>query len=515
MMTLEETFNFMFQLQQLQYISIMNHSFFKLLQLSKQHNQVSISWDGYKNPLLEGQQTLNTTLLERSSQTSIYSTNLTSTTGIFELLYDQALEQKEYEIWTYSYSSGEFNNCSFYFTPSYPTHTDYAETVLNDAWDFSEGDTEGWSPYSSTSDSVENGYWEKISDTAYSKYYIQNIDAFDETYYTVIVFGIWSNVSQTISFQQKTGGIWGTVRRQTNHDLTANTWTIITVVGITTYDIDCFVINTDINVTPKKVKLDYVELVHVDSWLEETNDYATDQLLDAWDFEEYDSGTILDGWQESVGGQTIEIENGCFKVDITSIDAYTRLVATGLSISASTYTRIEITIKTNEDSLQLYFAESDNQAITAKTEIGVANVFHKLIFDIDDTDWSGTETALYLWLYDSSGNFEADEFFWIEEIRLIHLEEMPYTTIQNSVLLESETNDLQYNLYLDHNLIGTFSDLSLIPIPQTAGTHYLSVQPFRTDEAYSTQQIFSYYYTVEAAAFSVSVENFYLSDDYA
>ena len=224
-----------------------------------------ISWDGYKNPLLEGQQTLNTTILERSSQTVEYTTNLTSTTGIFELLYDQALEQKEYEIWTYSYSSGEFNNCSFYFTPSESTHTDYAETELLDAWDFTEGDKEGWTPYSSVSDVVENGYWEKDSTTAYSKYYIQNIEAFDETYYTLIEFQIWSNVSQTISFLQKTGGLWGTVRRQTNHALIADTWTIITVVGITTYDIDCFIINTDVNTNSKKVRLDYVVLVHVDS----------------------------------------------------------------------------------------------------------------------------------------------------------------------------------------------------------------------------------------------------------
>ena len=119
-----------------------------------------ISWDGYKNPLLEGQQTLNTTLLERSSQTVEYTTNLTSTTGIFELNYDQALEQKEYEIWAYSYSSGEFNNCSFYFTPSYPSETDYAETVQSDSIDWTEGDDEGYSCYTGAimTDTTEKGY---------------------------------------------------------------------------------------------------------------------------------------------------------------------------------------------------------------------------------------------------------------------------------------------------------------------------------------------------------------------
>ena len=431
-----------------------------------------------------------------------------------------------------------------YFTPSVPSQTDYAETELLDAWDWTEGDFDiPMQTYATVNETVENGYYFAQADTAtYNSILLYDSAlsvSIDCSYYTHLLFRAkmddWIDGGNRWEFNINTGGTpYDTEFYYTDYiyptDSEYGEWVTWLVDLRTTtnfeagyqWGVDIITLDTiavyhtggQAHEMTEDLWIDYIAFVHIDSFLEETNDYATDELLDAWDFEEYDSGTVLDGWQESVGGQTIELEDGCFKVDITSVDAYTRLVAPGLSISASTYTQIIITIKTNEDDLQIYFAESGNQGITAKTVIGVANVFHTLVFDIDDTDWSGTETALYLWLYDSSGSFEADEFFWIEEIRLQHPEEMPYTIIQNSVLLESETNDLQYNLYLDHNFIGTFPDLSLIPLVSTVGTHYFQVQPFRTDDIYCTQNVYSYYYTVEAASFSVSVSSFYLSDNY-
>jgi hypothetical protein len=153
-----------------------------------------MSWDGYKNPLLIGQQILNTTILERSSQTVEYTTNLTSTTGIFELNYNQALEQKEYEIWTYSYSSGEFNNCSFYFTPSYPTETDFAEIKLLDAWDFSEGDFDGWVIGSAVYDMVATeGYLQfETHLSGYGRLEYENT-LFDSSFYDSCVLRISVN----------------------------------------------------------------------------------------------------------------------------------------------------------------------------------------------------------------------------------------------------------------------------------------------------------------------------------
>jgi len=233
---------------------------------------------------------------------------------------------------------------------------DYATDTLSDAWDFNEGDKEGWSPYSWVSDTIQNGYWEKTSNTAWSKYYIDNIESFNESHYTTVVFRIWSNVSQTLVFTQKTGGLWGTKIKETNLPIIADVWTVFTASINQTYDIDCFIINTDGNDTPKKVRLDY--------------------------------------------------------------------------------------------------------------------------------------------------------------IRLMHLEYVPYTMIDTSVLLESETNDLQYSLWVDYSFIGSFSDLSLIPLIQTTGTHYLQIQPYKTNQAYLTQNIYSYYYTVTADAFAVSLQSFYLSDTY-
>lgn len=427
----------------------------------------------------------------------------------------------------------------FYFTPSNPTETDYMETVILDSIDFSEGNGntswvtnpnafEDFQCDSSVIREISNGMFIQEIDSAL-KFRLYPIGAnwgseddvtweydWDFTYYEEFQIRIWSNISYTVTFRiEEYYGAYGS-NPAMSIPLTANEWTIFT------YDISEFERDTDGVMlwgygSPNvdcMMKVDYILINHKDSWLEETNNYATDELLDAWDFEEYDTGTVLDGWQESTGAQDISLEDGSFKVDITAIGAYTRIVCEGLSIDSSIYDFIAITIMGNEDDLQVYFAESGNQGITSKTAIGSANTFHTLTFVITDADWSGTETKLYIWFYDSSGDFEGDEFFWIDSIKLLSLEELSYSTIQNSVLLESETNDLLYDLFLDWNFVGTFSDLSLIPLISSVGTHYLQVQPYRTDSVYLTQNIYTYYYEVDPPAFSVNIESFYVSDTY-
>lgn len=188
----------------------------------------------------------------------------------------------------------------FYFTPAYAYEIDYAETELSDSWDFSEGDKDNWSPYSYVNYDIVNGYFEKESVTAYSKCYINNIESFDETIYTEISFRVWSNVSQTLHFNQKTGGMLGTTRRETHHTITANTWTVFTTKINQNYDIDCFILNTDSSATAKKIRIDFIRLVHV----EEEDTYLGYSYLgigsenDAWESAVYSDDILLGNYQD-------------------------------------------------------------------------------------------------------------------------------------------------------------------------------------------------------------------------
>jgi hypothetical protein len=422
------------------------------------------------------------------------------------------------------------NAQKLYFTPSVPTETDYAETVLGDAWDFSEGDNDGWDASCIfDNEYFENGLFTAEKGNLTSNYFYIDYDntfsAEAEKYNTLqIRFKINETIYRTASqwlfrvydthWGNFVGGIYAT---QTTY-IYADTWYTFNVFldGVEWKNTETdLMIYWSYNVAPNvafKLETDYINLVHVDSWLEETNDYATAELNDAWDFEEGDIELVADQRVSST------VDSGI----LTSVrDAYdSNYLIIDFASASMDYAYWNTLVMrfywtTNDSETSMIFQVSDNTYgyyYSGSIDCGTKDQWNVINFDFtQNLGVSSTVTKLIF----TAPSSTTEVTMKIDCLYLIHQEEMPYNTIQNSVLLESESNDYQYNLWLDHNLIGTFSDLSLIPIPQTAGTHYIAVQPFKTDGPYSTQQIFSYYYTVEATAFSVSVENFYLSDDYA
>jgi len=251
-------------------------------------------WDGYLNPLVEGQQTLNTTLLERSSQTAVYSTNLTSTTGIFELEYNYGLEQKEYELWTYSYSSEEFNNCSFYFTPSQAEETDYAETELGDAWDFTEGDKDSWDAYDLDVYTIENGEAVGESDctTAWDGIRSYTDYPLSDEYHTVYIRAK-TNRTQNFIYWIQTD-----VQARALYFTLSTTWQVFEL-SFTAW-IGETVTETRIQATtsgdPIKMEFDFIRLVHVDKpeLIETDTNFYLSSSENTYDYVVYSDSSYLD-----------------------------------------------------------------------------------------------------------------------------------------------------------------------------------------------------------------------------
>jgi len=427
----------------------------------------------------------------------------------------------------------------YYFTPSYPTEiSDYATDELNDAWDFSEGDFDLPMITGSTANEVvENGYYYADCDTASYNTLLLSDSSLDVpidcSYYTHLLFRAkmddWVTGGNRWEFTAYDGGTpYDTEFYYTEHiyssDAEYGEWVTWLVdlrtttnfragyqwgVDFTTLDkIQVYHTGGQAHETTEDLWIDYIAFVHIDSWLEETNDYATDELLDAWDFEEGDEENTL---PYSTAEHGCENGYGYFIADSDWDGYYFEDIETNSGYYNTLIFKIWADADVTGNQFYIDYRDDANANLGYGYGTALSTTWTVYEFTIDSSYVDDVDEIRFKF-HSSFDDYNVEVRF--DYVRLLHLEEMPYSVIQNSVLLESETNDYQYNLYLDHNLIGTFSDLSLIPLSTVAGTHYLSVQPFKTDGPYSTQQIFSYYYAVEADAFSVSLESFYLSDLY-
>ncbi len=435
------------------------------------------------------------------------------------------------------------NAQKFYFTPSYASEIDFAETELLDAWDFSEGDNEGWDAFTYCSAlGVYNGYYDlrHTYDSAdYFSVYSQNELGANSDYYTNFVIrakisGVEAGIDWKFYLVYYTPDF--DYQAPMNHNLTEEWQTFVfnSEAGKTIDRVRLYITNWQDDLTSDvDFQFDFARLVHKDSRLPNTNDYATDELYNAWDFSEGDT----DDWVTLDPAVDEVYENGIYYMitnpSISQTYIYTDYDST-VSVDASHYTHFAMRFRTNvticrtegitNGEIYFYDAHWGNMVLDIKgwDDCGLgtgnwggflANKWYEFVIEIDNAEWTGTETDFQILFSNASTTFQAWTMIEIEYIYLIHQEELLYSTIQNSILLESDTNDLLYEVWMDHNYIGSFPDLSLIPLIQTVGTHYFQVSPYRTNGDYLTV-VYSWYYTVEASAFSVSLESFYVTDFY-
>jgi len=432
---------------------------------------------------------------------------------------------------------------AYLFTPSYPSHTDYAETVLDDAWDWTEGDTESVLKNGQTANYpivVENGYIEYIAYDEWDgiKFHYSRIPnlSIDTSYWNYFVFRAKGNVSYSDYWAIWFGyngnyeialypsdGLYDCDLYSDWHiysfDLTLDS----AYEGQTINEIR---IHAYAGASNAQIQIDYVIFAHVDGFLSQTNDFFTDELHDAIDYEEGDD----EDRDPNNDWGTETIQNGVSHLDSEYWSTYDRSLVTwqygsgggdpvNLNLDTSTYYYVVFNLRTNIPDT------SGNTLVFWETEDGV---FRYIKFDVVNngkwhiyelnlssySSWFGhvRRFGISLSMPDNTGvtNFYAE----LDYLRVLSYNTLPYNTIQNSVLLESENNTLTYATYIDSKYIGNFQDLSLIPLNTSVGIHTFSVQPFKTDRAYITQNIYTYFYTIDAPTFYVNVQSFYLSDLY-
>ena len=434
--------------------------------------------------------------------------------------------------------------------PQSAGQVEFAHTVIGDMWDWAEEDTEEYLTKSGTMEiSLYDGCLNSTSTTSHDDYvstyfhFPEYIDISDYDYFLIKVKGL----EDTVNFRLGVIDLDGDYAYRVTETITNSEFFTFK------YDLSYYDTYPDVDITQVKdfmiyfsngttwhsqsagdgLLIDYFKIIKTDSFLDETNDYAHNEIHDFWDFEEHDATVNpYDDWWYSLYAST-SWADGCLvlsentattyfgvKLELNTLDRYDdpfdatyyNLIATKLKFERGTFAE-------NTYQFNIYIYDSDGDYVQA---YWIQDTFDSdefvYVFDLENPDYEfgtfDTSKADYLRFQWGATSWVHSSVVSIDWIQLIHKEEMPYSTIQNSVLLESETNDLQYNLYLDWNFIGTFADLSLIPFNSTVGTHYLQVQPFKTDDVYLTQNVYNYYYIVEADSFAVSVGSFYLSDTY-
>ncbi len=146
----------------------------------------------------------------------------------------------------------------------------------------------------------------------------------------------------------------------------------------------------------------------------------------------------------------------------------------------------------------------------------LADKWYEFCVEITSASWTGTETDFQILFSNSTTTFVVGTKIDIEYIRLVHVEDPELYETDTTFYLSSENNTYQYEIYSDSNYLGVYQDLETILKNNTVGNHNLTYVLFSAGEerAYLSST-YEYLYTVDSAAFSVSVENFYLSDDYA
>ena len=430
------------------------------------------------------------------------------------------------------------NTQKLYFTPSYAYHTDYFEVEEGDACDFSEGDFElTLDTYATTNESVANGYYfSQIDMAVYNALLLSENDfdvSIDCSYYTHLLFRAkmddWSDGGNRWEFTVYEGGTpydtefyytdyiyptdseygewvtWLVDLRTTTNFRAGYQWG----VDFTTLDkIQIYHTGGQAHEGTEDLSIDYIALVHVDSWLEKTNDYATDLLFNAWDFDE--GGAESDITTSGMSSTTYESGN---LIAIADSD-WDRVIIENINTNTGYYNtlfyRIWSDTSVSAGNFYVNYRDASSNIGYDYTTYLTANEWTIFSLTIDSSFVNNLE-IIYLQFEDDWNTYPVK--IKIDYIRIIHKEAIPYLTFQNSYYLESDNNDLVYDIWVDYNFIGTFSDYSLIPFNNTIGEHIVMVSPYKQDTSYLCPMFVFYYNGVEGV-FSIDLQSHYLTDSY-
>ncbi len=293
-----------------------------------------------------------------------------------------------------------------------------------------------------------------------------------------------------------------------------------------------------------------VRVFTYDNWF---GDYAETVLNDRWDFEEDLDGFVPTSDARSSLSQTTDEGEGVLFQNVSGSYDWWWMGIQGIdnggsiTIDADIYTTIIFSFKTatTGDEHEIFVIDDGADGTPNILSSGVIDAsnycygngeyiylqIHLSLMTWSTGDWSGSQTEGFRIRTEREDETVpgADEDEYYKSIKLVSggfyskFYFTPSTFSETPTLIETDTsfylsstnNTNQYEIYLDSNYLGVYSDLQTILKNNTVGSHNLTYVLFSAgEETAYLSSTYEYLYTVEATAFSVSVENFYLSDLY-
>ena len=486
----------------------------------------TISWDQYSCNGVSYED-IELAAYDRTAGTEITSTTVTTDNNgywewiIYTSSYSELQDQREIEIRSWSYNS-------WFGSPD----LNYDLTEDNDLADFLGGGwTSGSESMSSDAHSGSLSYQFEGIDTVDADQDVrQGGNSPDWDFSNCDYFICWfkTNVSLlNVDAYVNTDGV-GFFFFDTNYDVTANSWTLLTFEFGTEdtsagdlADVDVLRIDSDVQNTALKINFDEARGVQAQksyfTSLPATDFfyyYETDPNNNEFDYSE----ETTEGWVNAAVGVTVTLvaNDGHLNASMGSTINYGNIKKTGLSIDSDEYSKAFIRIKGNENNIRFAFSDGTNTLMNYQV---VTTSYQEFTVTLD-SDWSGTETIFGISFAEESGqgNFEGTEIYYIDTIRLIHRDTPLLSVVDSYGYLSSSNNSFEYRVEIDDVVQGYHEDLISFSTDQTVGSHTINATVWddtsRSGLVFLPGSSVTSSYTVAAIAFSVEVGSYYLSDSY-
>ena len=417
----------------------------------------------------------------------------------------------------------------FFFTPSNPTDQDYATNILNDSWDFSNGNLQNWVKYDYNSaeiTTIQNGYLNMTKDANIYPYvdiafYPTSINT--SYYNTLIIRGYGSSNLDYFYIDGYSNGNW----------LTGIGVDYITSSSMKIYSFDLSPYNGAV-ITNLKVGaqwntgsglnasyIDYIRLIHTDTIsVKKGSNYITLQssINQKYNFNIAIDGVSIGSYQNNqqiyynttygthiITFQPYSITNttGIYSQSSVDLFSYTYIIYLDYSanlntfIISSDFISIYYTINKNSN---VYVYENDS-LITSKTTTLQDNI-----------KWNRNTGAQYVSVAikflnaDNSSEFKWFNTSYTNDLVIIITNLSFYTNLTDVIITwTSLTTSISAVVSQDGASIGTFSTTTIVFAKSSlVGQHYVSVQftkQYYTSNAYS--------FTYDVSSFSVTSVSFF------
>lgn len=177
--------------------------------------------------------------------------------------------------------------------------------------------------------------------------------------------------------------------------------------------------------------------------------------------------------------------NGYNRINPSSTVASFRIYFSNINgINASYYNQLRIVLRTNVSDLIITPNDQQSNVIGSAENLPQSTGeldWYKITWNLTaDSDWTGTENGFYFYFDEDGGDGqpESNNFVWIDQIRLYHVDETLLVETATYGYLTTEYNQFVYYVVVDSVPQEYIFDLDPFLFDLSVGSHQINITPF-------------------------------------